>query len=350
MNTTTPTTAAAEPLRVRLGANPTGAPVFWHLTHADGRPRHGIIVGGTGSGGTTALAALGRSARAGGHHVVAIDLHNTAAGPFWEEAAHRTITDPAELAQDLDHALADRSPEPVGHTLLLVDDRGLEAAPDRWLALLRCADQLRVSVAVRVTSLSPAAFGGDPVRAYLAASAQWAALRHHGLHPARVARDVLEGYTGPRPGDLLPGQGLYGLDGRAVPVDVDAPDAGHRLRTVPPGQLAPTPIGYEVGAGRYPYRIDGRRLSQPEAVSVLQELDGTSPAEALHRLHLASTAAIRDAAPPRITCGFDGRYRIGDGPTQPRRMSYEDLVHNWRMTPDEAEAALEGAEENRLSA
>ncbi|MEU0242295.1 hypothetical protein ABZ234_31845 [Nocardiopsis sp. NPDC006198] len=106
-------------------------------------------------------------------------------------------------------------------------------------------------------------------------------------------------------------------------------------------------ISYDVGAGPYPYRIDGRRLTEPEAISVLIEYHGDTFASAQRKLHLVSTAAVRDAGTPpvrrKVSSSGAEHFRIQDGEPLPRAQAVRELVQEWRLTPPEATRLLDDA-------
>ncbi|MEU0242282.1 hypothetical protein ABZ234_31780 [Nocardiopsis sp. NPDC006198] len=109
-------------------------------------------------------------------------------------------------------------------------------------------------------------------------------------------------------------------------------------------QYPETDVRYEVGAGPYPYRIDGRRMSQGEARSYLAEVENLGALDAQRRLDMAAVEAVHDAPAPRIGQGPDNSsYRIDGGPELSRDQVLDRLVREWRYTPAEAEQALPAA-------
>ncbi|WP_116247727.1 hypothetical protein [Nocardiopsis sp. FIRDI 009] len=220
---TTPTTAA--PITLPLGTSTDGQDVSWTLADTEGRPCHAIIVGPTGSGGTTALArlcAVSRTVDADVHPVlVDLDHGPDYYAPVWERTlpASRCTTD-TDLRDELD-AVEDTADVEDGHNLLLVDgDRALRCAPQAWVRLLGQADRLRMSVVVRVHGLTLDTFGGcDVLRSRLATDGQYLALGRPVGTSAALASDLLPGYTVPD-GRQAPGRGVYGYRGDTDSVTV----------------------------------------------------------------------------------------------------------------------------------
>ncbi|WP_017590815.1 hypothetical protein [Nocardiopsis ganjiahuensis] len=218
--TTTTTTARA--ITLPLGTTPDGQPLSWHLTDEDGRPQHGLIVGQTGSGGSTVLARLATSARAAGVRSAIIALDHPL-DPVWDQAPWNAArcTDAGDLVHDLDGLLGQVDPDPAVGLVLVDGARALRAAPGQWVSLIRRATQLGISIVARVYHPGLAEFGDDVLRCHLAVHGQYLALGRVRGTTAAVAADLLPGYTPPER-DQLPGQGVYGHAGTTTAVTVTA--------------------------------------------------------------------------------------------------------------------------------
>ncbi|WP_017584317.1 DnaA/Hda family protein [Nocardiopsis valliformis] len=203
-------------LTLPLGAGPDGETVHWHLSDENGRPRHGVIVGPAGSGGTTALQQLCRAAAAADLYPLAVDPHHGLADPGWWNRTwpSQWWTTPQDLTEGLRWAeTADGAGEP--HLVLLVDgNQALTADPGGWQRLLAGAHRAQASVVVRATTLESRCLAGTAVRQALLG--QYLAL---GSIEDPLARSLLEGYTFPD-GRTRPGSGVYGHAGTTTPVSV----------------------------------------------------------------------------------------------------------------------------------
>ncbi|MGW5880272.1 hypothetical protein ACWFMI_27370 [Nocardiopsis terrae] len=218
------TTTATRAITLPLGTTPTGQSVHWNLTDQDGRPQHGLIVGPTGFGGSTALARLATSAHNAGVRpaIVALDRGHHL-DPAWDQApwnAARCV-DADDLIRDMDELLAQADPEPAMRLVLVDGACALRAAPGQWLSLIRRAAQLQISIVARVHSLGLAEFGDDVLRSHLAAHGQYLALGRSLGTSAALAADLLPGYT-PPVDRQLPGVGVYGHAGTTTAVTVTA--------------------------------------------------------------------------------------------------------------------------------
>lgn len=105
-------------------------------------------------------------------------------------------------------------------------------------------------------------------------------------------------------------------------------------------------ITYVVGAGPYPYRADGRRMSETEAASYLIEVHSMGYARASRYLDMITTQAVRDAGTPvvkRTIASSRYEYSISGAEPTTRVQATRSLIVDWRLTPAEAASALDHA-------
>lgn len=225
---TTMSTDTTTPITLPLGTGPAGTDVRWALTDEHGHPRHGLIVGPTGSGGSTALARLATGAHAAGVRpsIIALEYGTDYLDPAWDQAPWNAAwcVDADELIGDTEELLAHAGPAPAPRLVLVDGGMALRCAPHLWERLLEQADRLRVSVVVRVYAPTAGEMGTGVVRDLLLARGQYLALGRSLGTTAAVAQDLLAGYT-PPVGRQAPGAGVYGHQGRVAPVNVTAPNA-----------------------------------------------------------------------------------------------------------------------------
>ena len=217
-------TTTAREITLHLGTTPDGTPVSWRLTDETGHPQHGLIVGPTGTGGSTALAHLANGAHAAGVRTLAVALdHGTDyADPAWEQAPWNMsrCADADDLTRGLDQVLGQLGPSPAPRLVLVDGSLALRTAPERWVRLLRQAARLQTSVVARVHRPTLDEFGGlDVLRSHLAAYGQYLALGRPFGASSALLRDLLPGYIAPVYRQA-PGRGVYGRAGHTCPVTV----------------------------------------------------------------------------------------------------------------------------------
>ncbi|MBV2364229.1 hypothetical protein [Streptomonospora nanhaiensis] len=100
-------------------------------------------------------------------------------------------------------------------------------------------------------------------------------------------------------------------------------------------------VTYEVGAGAYPYRIDGLRMSESEASDYLVQRKGYKPPAAFAAVKLARVDAC-NAAQPRVRWAGPGGFEI-DGREHKAEKALAVLMVEYRRTETEAQVLLEKA-------
>ncbi|MFJ9558358.1 hypothetical protein ACIRPH_31510 [Nocardiopsis sp. NPDC101807] len=216
MSTTTATASRA--LDVPLGAAPDGTPVSWRLADAAGRPEHGLVLGGTAAGGTTALARIAAGAHTEGVSTVLVDVTGKSLRGWSSLPVSPTtvIGDWEALNGWFDTLLDTEDRDPL--VVLVEGPVSLAVAPARWVDLLRRSAQLHVSVAARLYTPELATFGGEATLCSHLTEDQALILRLGGVAAALTARELGHAV---REGDSpRPGLGVYrrGSESRRIEV------------------------------------------------------------------------------------------------------------------------------------
>lgn len=99
-------------------------------------------------------------------------------------------------------------------------------------------------------------------------------------------------------------------------------------------------IIYVVGAGAYPYRADGLRMSGSEAASYLVEIHSMSALAAQRLLDMITAKAVRDAGQPRVEYVDGEGFRVDGSEPLFRGVALGVLTSEWRRTRGEASRLL----------